>query len=109
MQGSPLQIGKRVRAKRVALGLTQKDLAGGMSITRQHISNIEHQLKTPSLETLVELSGALGVSTDYLLTGRQVAPLDAAGAIRAQQGISAAAKKHLIGLLAELRQPGNGS
>ena len=45
----------------------------------------------------------LGVSTDHLLTGQETAPADIAGAIRAEPHLSAAAKRHLIGLANELR------
>lgn len=104
MNASPVRIGSRLHAKRKALKLTQAELAHELGVSRQHISGIEQHLKTPSLELLVGLGNVLGVSTDYLLTGREVAQPDAAGAIRAQPGISAAAKKHLVGLLAELGQ-----
>jgi hypothetical protein len=43
------------------------------------------------------------VSTDYLLTGHERAPLGAAGAIRAEPDISATAKRHLVGIVEELR------
>jgi hypothetical protein len=55
------------------------------------------------VQTLLRLSRRLGVTADYLLTGRKTAPLDATGAIRAQPDLSATAKRHLIGLLDELR------
>jgi len=52
---------------------------------------------------LIKLSRKLGVSTDYLLTGAQTTPPDAAGAIRAAPDISATAKRHLVGIVEELR------
>jgi hypothetical protein len=52
---------------------------------------------------LLKLSRKLGVSTDYLLTGREHAPLDALGGIRADSGISSSAKRHLVGIVNELR------
>jgi hypothetical protein len=55
------------------------------------------------VQTLLRLSRTLGVTTDYLLNGREIAPLDATGAIRSEHGVSATAKRHLIGLLSELR------
>lgn len=98
-------IGRRIRTKRKALGLTQKDLAkeiGGRS--SQYISQLELDHIAPSLKMLLALSRALGVSTDYLLTGKEIAPLDAAGAIRSEREVSALAKRYLIGLLKELRR-----
>jgi len=55
---------------------------------------------------LLKLSRKLGVSTDYLLTGKEQAPLDAAGAIRSDPAISPSAKRHLVGIIEELRSAG---
>ena len=98
-----MQIGSHVRAKRIALGLSQEDLATELGVKHQHVSRIELGDATPSLETLLGLSRTLGVSTDYLLTGHERAPLGAAGAIRAEPDISATAKRHLVGIVEELR------
>jgi hypothetical protein len=57
----------------------------------------------PSLDLVVGLSRKLGVTTDYLLTGLEKAPLDAIGAIRAEPLLSSTAKRHLTGVLNELR------
>jgi transcriptional regulator with XRE-family HTH domain len=98
-----MTIGRQVRKARKALELKQQDLADEIEVTSQHISRIELDQAAPSVETLLKLSRRLGVTTDYLLTGRQTTPLDATGAIRAEPGISATAKRHLIGVLNELR------
>jgi transcriptional regulator with XRE-family HTH domain len=98
-----MQIGTHVRARRNVLGLSQIDLARELSVTHQHVSRIELGDTTPSLEMLLKLSRKLGVSTDYLLTGREQAPLGAAGAIRSEPHISPSAKRHLVGILEELR------
>jgi transcriptional regulator with XRE-family HTH domain len=96
------QIASRVRERRAALELTQHELAAELGVTHQHVSRIEGGHAVPSLELLVRLSGRLGVSTDYLLTGRQTAPLDITGAIRGDRRLKPAAKRHLIGLVREL-------
>jgi transcriptional regulator with XRE-family HTH domain len=101
-----MQIGSHVRAKRIALGLSQEDLATELGVKHQHVSRIELGDTTPSLETLLGLSRTLGVSTDYLLTGREQTPPDVAGAIRATPDISATAKRHLVGIVGELRASG---
>lgn len=98
-----LNIGQHVRRRREALELKQQNLADEVGVTSQHISRIELNLTAPSVQTLLTLSRTLGVTTDYLLTGRDAAPLDATGAIRAEPDISPAAKRHLIGVLNELR------
>lgn len=58
---------------------------------------------------LLKLSRKLGVSADYLLTGRQQTPLDVAGAIRAGPHISTNAKRHLVGIVNELRSSGRAT
>jgi transcriptional regulator with XRE-family HTH domain len=98
-----MKIGCHVRRTREALDLKQQDLADQVGVTSQHISRIELDQTAPSVQTLLKLSQTLGVTTDYLLTGRERAPLDATGAIRAEPKISPAAKRHLIGVLNELR------
>jgi transcriptional regulator with XRE-family HTH domain len=98
-----MTIGRHVRGRREALDLKQQDLADAVGVTSQHISRVELDLTPPSVQTLLRLSRTLGVTTDYLLTGREIAPLDATGAIRSVPGVSATAKRHLIGLLSELR------
>jgi transcriptional regulator with XRE-family HTH domain len=98
-----MQIGSYVRAKRIALGLSQEELATELGVKHQHVSRIELGDATPSLETLLALSRILGVSTDYLLTGHEQAPPDVAGAIRAAPDISTSAKRHLVGIVEALR------
>lgn len=94
---------RHLRKARTALNLTQRELAKQIDVTPQHISNLETKKGEPSLEVLVKLGAALGVTTDFLLTGKETLPLDAAGAIRAQRDITAARKRLLIALLDELR------
>jgi transcriptional regulator with XRE-family HTH domain len=98
-----MRIGSHVRTKRKALGLTQDQLAHELGVTHQHISRIEGGQVVPSLDVLVNLSRKLGVTTDFLLTGQDTTPLDAVGAIRAEPRLSPTAKRHLIGVLNELR------
>lgn len=100
-----VQIASRVRAQRTALELTQEQLAREVGVTHQHVSRIEGGNAVPSLDLLVRLSGRLGVSTDYLLTGKETAPLSAVGAIRGDHNLSPAAKRHLIGIVCELQGP----
>jgi transcriptional regulator with XRE-family HTH domain len=103
------QVASRVRERRTALNLTQDELASELGVTHQHVSRIEGSHAVPSLELLVRLSAKLGVSTDYLLTGHQVAPPDITGAIRGEQHLNPAAKRHLIGLVSELRSASLGA
>lgn len=65
------EFGKRLHDIRVFRGLTQEELANKLGdINKQHISRMERGVNACSIDLLVELSCALGVSTDYLLTGK---------------------------------------
>jgi transcriptional regulator with XRE-family HTH domain len=97
-----VEIGSRIRARREALELTQEELARELGVTHQHVSRIEGSLNAPSLELVVKLSRVLGVTADFLLAGADPPPRDVKGAIRGLPGVTAAAKRHLIGLIDEL-------
>ena len=56
-----------IKAKRVALGLTQVGLAQKAQIDPQNLSKIERGAQSPSAETLRKLAPALGVSLADLL------------------------------------------
>jgi len=60
-------IGARIRSAREKAGLTQEELAAAIDISPTHISVIERGIKTPKLETLINIANALDVSSDMLL------------------------------------------
>ena len=62
-----MTIGEKVRARRKALGLTQKEVAGS-AVTRNMICNIEKGTVLPSVQTLRALAEALSVPVDYLVS-----------------------------------------
>ncbi len=65
------EFGKRLHDIRVLRGLTQEELANKLGdINKQHISRMERGVNACSIDLLVEMSCVLGVSTDYLLTGK---------------------------------------
>lgn len=99
-----MAIGSRLRSLRTDLGLTQAQVASEVAVTHQHISRIEDDLAAPSLDLLARLSSVLGASTDYILTGERGPTADVVGAIRGDEMLSQAAKKHLLGLIDELRR-----
>ncbi len=65
-------LGKRIRARRKELGLTQQQL-GGRELTKGFISLIENDRAKPSVETLVRLAGRLHRPVSYFL--EQATPL----------------------------------
>jgi len=60
-------MGKRIRERRNSLRLSQEKLAETASVTTSYIGQIERAERIPSLETLVNISNALGVTVDFLL------------------------------------------
>ena len=64
-----VQIGKRIFERRKQLRITQDDLAERADVTPQTISSAERGQKSLRSENLLRVSKALGVSSDYLLTG----------------------------------------
>ena len=60
-------IGKNIRKCRVAKKMRQEDLAEKTNLSVTYIGMLERGEKTPSLETLVSLLNALGVSADVVL------------------------------------------
>jgi transcriptional regulator with XRE-family HTH domain len=67
-------IGKELRAARLTAGMTQETLASKAKLDRSYVSQLERGLKSPTLDTLMRLCKALGVSAAELIgrveTGR---------------------------------------
>lgn len=63
------EAGKRIMARRKKLGLTQEQLAEKSEVTTQFVSYAEAGKRGMRPENLMKIASALGVSTDYLLTG----------------------------------------
>lgn len=63
------EVGKRVMERRKKLGLTQESLAEMSDLTTQFVSYAESGKRAMRPENLMKIAAALGVSTDYLLTG----------------------------------------
>lgn len=65
-----VEFGKRLQECRKSRGITQETLAELLGFaSRQHVSRMERGVESCSLDVLIELSGLLHVSTDYLLMG----------------------------------------
>lgn len=73
-------IGERIRYLREARGLSQQDLAVLASLQRGNISHYERSKVKPSAEAIVQLAAVLGVTSDWLLTGRQAISAEAGDA-----------------------------
>ena len=60
-------IGRNIRKYRLMKKLRQEDLAERTNLTNNYIGAIERGEKIPSLETLIVIINALGVSADMVL------------------------------------------
>ena len=62
-------IGRRIAARRRALGLKQVQVCERCDINSNYLSNIERAKSIPSLEVFVRICQALDVTADELLAG----------------------------------------
>jgi transcriptional regulator with XRE-family HTH domain len=64
-----LNLATSIRALRLRNGLSQRQLAGRMSVPRTYVSKIENEKATPTLSSLERLARALEVTVPELLSG----------------------------------------
>lgn len=60
-------VGKKIRALRKKLGITQLQLSEMIDVSPPYMSYIENGIKCAGIETLVKVANALQISTDELL------------------------------------------
>ena len=68
-------VGARLKRLRIQRGLSQRDLSSP-GVSYAYISRIEAGARTPSVKALRKLSQKLGVSVEYLETGRDIREVD---------------------------------
>ena len=68
-------IGARLKRLRLARGFSQRDLSSP-GVSYAYISRIEAGARTPSVKALRKLAQKLGVSVEYLETGRDIREVD---------------------------------
>ena len=66
------KIGKRVAARRKALGLTQAEVSERVDISTTYMSSIERAISIPSTEVVMRLAIALDTTPDEFLVGTAV-------------------------------------
>jgi transcriptional regulator with XRE-family HTH domain len=96
-------LGQRIKARREELGLTQLQLAQALGVTPQHISVIEKDKRSPSLESLAKLAQELGVTTDFLITGKLTILTDSISVIKADDKLTLEHKNALVSIIKALR------
>jgi transcriptional regulator with XRE-family HTH domain len=95
-------LGERIREKREELGLTQLQLAQALGVTPQHISVVEQNKRAPSLDLLAKWAHELGVTTDYLITGKESVVSDFGSVIKADDTLSLDIKRALVTIVEQL-------
>lgn len=71
-----MSISKQLIHLRNIKGLSQEELASLLNVTRQSVSKWENDQALPDGEKIVRLSEIFGVTTDYLLKGKESDPID---------------------------------
>jgi tetratricopeptide (TPR) repeat protein len=72
---TPEGVGARLKRLRLAQGFSQRDLSSP-GVSYAYISRIEAGARTPSVKALRKLAQKLGVSVEYLETGRDIREVD---------------------------------
>lgn len=66
-----MSVSKQLIHLRKLKGVSQEELAAMMNVTRQSVSKWETEASWPDSEKIMQLSEVFGVSTDYLLKGKE--------------------------------------
>lgn len=69
-----MQIGDELREARIAAGLTQEQLGFAARVDRSYISELERNLKSPTLEMLARLCRECGVSVSSIVLEAESKP-----------------------------------
>jgi len=64
---APEPLGQRIKKERLALGMTQRDLAVAVGITVPYVSKIEAGKETRTEEKIVKIAEVLGLNPDELI------------------------------------------
>jgi transcriptional regulator with XRE-family HTH domain len=62
-----MSLGAELRRARTDAGLTQEEAAFAAGLDRSYLSQLEHDRKSPTVDTLVRLCTALGIRASVLL------------------------------------------
>ena len=63
------KFGRAVRQRRLAVGLSQEELAQRAGLHRTYVGSVERGERNVSLENIVRLAAALGLDASLLLKG----------------------------------------
>src|ERR1051325_11572226 len=113
-EGSSVEtIGARLKRLRLQRGFSQRDLSSP-GVSYAYISRIEAGARTPSVKALRMLAAKLGVSVEYLETGRDIRDTDARELELADAELelrlnddTAGAERRLLAVLEDARRAGD--
>lgn len=66
-----MNMADRIQHLRKSKGISQEELADKIGVSRQAVSKWESEQSTPDLEKIIMLSDFFGVTTDYILKGKE--------------------------------------
>ena len=66
-----INIGERIKQYRVLTGLTQEELADRTELSKGFISQVERDLTSPSIATLMDILQALGITVSEFFNEEQ--------------------------------------
>ena len=66
-----MEIGSKIKRLRVRLGLTQEELAARTELTKGFISQLERDITSPSIATLMDILEALGTDVSEFFSERE--------------------------------------
>lgn len=66
-----MEIGGKIKRLRVRLGLTQEELAARTELTKGFISQLERDITSPSIATLMDILEALGTNVSEFFSERE--------------------------------------
>lgn len=66
-----IDIGDKIKRTRLKLGLTQEELAARTELSKGFISQLERNLTSPSIATLIDILEALGTDIADFFTDRK--------------------------------------
>ena len=74
-----MTLGDKIRLLRTEQGISQKELAKRVGVDQKQISRYENGTYEPSLAVVEKLSGAFGVTVDFLIRGKETKALEGFG------------------------------
>lgn len=99
-----MELGQRLRQARLDAGLSQRQLCGE-EITRNMLSQIEHDTARPSMDTLRYLAGRLGKSVSFFLDEDALTSPNQTRMERARAAFVMGEMSEVLDALADYREP----